>query len=189
LDTPADEVTSLLLAWKAGDRTVEQRLFELVWPDLHRLAAHLMGAEPPENSLQATALINEVYCRLVRAPERDWQNRQHFFAVAARAMRYLLIDRARDRRRAHKAPVDQLDECLQAQESKLDLALAVDGLLRELEATEPDWCSIIELKFFLGFTDEETASTLGMPLRTMQRKFGDARRWLYLKLEPQPCRR
>jgi RNA polymerase sigma factor (TIGR02999 family) len=189
MDTRADEVTSLLLAWQAGDRTVEQRLFELVWPDLHRLAEHLMGMEPPENSQQATALINEVYCRLVRAPERDWQNRQHFFAVAARAMRYLLIDRARERRRTKKAPVDELDEYLQVRENKLDLALAVDGLLRELEATQPDWCSIIELKFFLGFTDEETASTLGLPLRTMQRKFGDARRWLYLKLESQPCQR
>jgi RNA polymerase sigma factor (TIGR02999 family) len=146
-----------------------------------------MGGEPPENSLQATALINELYCRLVRAPERDWQNRQHFFAVAARAMRYLLIDRARDRRKTRKAPLDELDECLQASENKLDLALAVDSLLCELEVTQPDWCSIIELKFFLGFTDEEAASTLGMPLRTMQRKFGDARRWLYLKLEPQPC--
>src|SRR5258708_3683085 len=85
MDTPADEVTSLLHAWKAGDRTVEQKLFELVWPDLHKLAEHLMQGERSENSLQPTALINEAYCRLVKTHERDWQNRQHFFAVAARA--------------------------------------------------------------------------------------------------------
>jgi RNA polymerase sigma-70 factor, ECF subfamily len=183
LDQPAGEVTLLLHAWSQGDRSVEQRLFELVLPDLHRLAEYFMRQERPDHSLQPTALLNEAYCRLVRSRERDWQNRQHFFAVAARVMRRFLINHARSRPKGQKILMEDAEPWLPHRDDKIEQAIAVDVLLNEIEATQPDWCSVVEMKFFLGFTDEETSEALGMPLRTMQRKFGDARRWLYERLE------
>jgi RNA polymerase sigma-70 factor (ECF subfamily) len=173
----------LLHAWSQGDRGVEQRLFELVMPDLHRLAEYCMRKERPDHSLQPTALLNEAYCRLVRSRERDWQNRHHFFAVAARVMRRFLIDHARSRPKGQKILMEDAEPWLPHRDDKIEQAIAVDVLLNEIEATQPDWCSVVEMKFFLGFTDEETSEALGMPLRTMQRKFGDARRWLYERLE------
>jgi RNA polymerase sigma factor (TIGR02999 family) len=184
----ADEVTALLHAWGNGDRSVESRLFELVLPDLRRLAGYLMRRERPDHSLQPTALLNEVYCRLVATRERDWENRRHFFAVAGRAMRHMLIDYARARPKAVRVPLDGVEDRLPDRDRQLELAIAVNGLLEELEASTPnggseDWCSIVELKFFLGFTDQEAADALGLPLRTLQRRFGDVRRWLYERLE------
>jgi len=94
MGTPEGEVTRLLHAWGGGDRSVEDRLFELVLPDLRKLAESMMRRERPDHSLQPTALLNEAYCRLLTARERDWRSRSHFFAIAARAMRRLLIDHA-----------------------------------------------------------------------------------------------
>jgi RNA polymerase sigma factor (TIGR02999 family) len=181
---PASEVTALLHAWSAGDRAVEPRLFELVLPDLHKLAHFLLRSERSDHSLQSTALINEAYLRLVGARQRDWENRRHFLAVAARAMRHLLIDHARGRAKGVKTPLDGMEDMLRGRDDQLELGIAIGGLLEELDKSHPDWCSIVEMKFFAGFTDEETADALGTPLRTMQRKFGDARRWLYERLEP-----
>jgi len=184
---PPAEITALLHAWSAGDRNVESRLFELVLPDLHKLAHFLLRSERPDHSLQATALINEAYMRLVGARERDWENRWHFLAVAARAMRHLLIDHARGRGKGVKTPLDGVEDMLRGRDAQLELGIAINGLLDQLEKIEPEWCTIVEMKFFAGFTDEETAEALGIPLRSMQRKFGDARRWLFERLEPQHC--
>jgi RNA polymerase sigma factor (TIGR02999 family) len=183
MGVPDGEVTALLHAWSEGDRSVEPRLFELVMPDLHQIAERLMRRERPEHSLDPTALVNEVYFRLVGARERDWQNRGHFFAIAARAMRRLLIDHARGRPQARMVPIAGIEEWLRAPGAKLELAVAIDRLLDQIEREHPDWCTIVDLKFFMGLTDEETADALGLPLRTVQRKFGDARRWLFEKLE------
>lgn len=183
METPDGEVTLLLHAWGAGDRAAEARLFELVLPELHKIAQCLMRRERPEHSLQATGLLNEAYCRLVNAREREWQNRHHFFAIAARAMRRLLIDHARGRPKVHFVAIDGAAEWLRASGHKIEEALAIDAALTGIESTHPDWCSIVELKFFMGLTDDETADALGMPLRTVQRKFGDARRYLFEKLE------
>jgi len=182
---PASEVTQLLHAWSAGDRSVEARLFELVLPDLHKLARSLLRNERPDHSLQATALMNEAYLRLISARERDWENRRHFLAVAARAMRHLLIDHARARSKGLKTPLEGMEDLLHGRDSQLELGIAINGLLSELEKSHPEWCTIVEMKFFAGFTDEETAEALGSPLRSMQRKFGDARRWLFERLQPQ----
>ena len=183
MGTPEGEVTRLLHAWGGGDRSVEDRLFELVLPDLRKLAEGMMRRERPDHSLQPTALLNEAYCRLLTARERDWRNRSHFFAIAARAMRRLLIDHARGRPKGARIPIDGLQEFLRGRDEQLDLALAIDSLLDDMGPAHGNWCSIVELKFFLGFTDEEAAEALGMPLRSMQRQFGDARRWLYEKLK------
>jgi RNA polymerase sigma-70 factor, ECF subfamily len=188
MGSSAGEVTALLRTWGAGDRSVEERLFQLVIPELHQVAQRLMRREAADHSLQPTALLNEAYFRLVAAHEREWQNRGHFFAIASRIMRRLLVDHARARSRTHTIAIDGLEEVLSGRDDKLELAVAVDELLQEIENFHPDWCSIVELKFFLGFTDEEAAAVLGMPLRTLQRRFGDARRWLYEKLELHACR-
>lgn len=185
---PAGEITSLLHAWSEGDRSVEARLFELVMPDLHQIAEHLMRRERPGHSLDPTALVNEAYCRLVGARERDWQNRRHFFAMAARAMRRLLIDHARGRPQAQTVSIAGMEGWLRASGGKIEEAAAIDGLLIQLQPEHPDWCTIVDLKFFMGFTDEETADALGMPVRTVQRKFGDARRWLFERLESPDAR-
>jgi RNA polymerase sigma factor (TIGR02999 family) len=188
MDSPAGEVTVLLRAWADGDQKAEERLFELVLPELHKVAARLMRQESPDHSLQPTALLHEAYFRLVAAHERQWQNRSQFFAIAGRIMRRLLVDHARGRPKAHKIAIEGLEEVLRGRDDKVELAVAIDELLHEIETTHPDWCSIVELKFFLGFTDEEAAAALGLPLRTLQRRFGDARRWLYEKLELHSCR-
>lgn len=185
MDAPPNEVTVLLNAWSAGDRSVEDRLFAIVLPDLHKIARYLMGGERQDHSLQATALLNEAYFRLVGSRERNWENRKHFFAVAARAMRHLLIDHARGRPKGAKVPIDGLEEMLRGRDAQLEQAVAINALLDEMEKTHPDWVSIVELKFFAGFTDDEAAEALGVPLRTMQRQFGEARRWLFERMEAQ----
>lgn len=182
------EVTALLRAWSGGDRSVEERLFQLVLPDLRRIAGALMSKERSDHSLQPTALLNETYFRLVGARENDWASRRHFYAVAARAMRRLLIDHARARPHGVKIPMEGMEELLRGRETQIELALSIDGLLDELAETQPEWCSVVELKFFWGFTDEETAAALGLPLRTAQRNFGDARRWLFERLEQGKCK-
>ena len=175
------EVTQLLRAWSAGNRQVEERLFELVLPDLRNLARALMRRERRDHTLQPTALLNEAYLRLVAARERDWESRRHFIAMAARIMRRLLIDSARARTKTEIVPLNTHD-LPSGPRGELELAIAVDRLLDELEATHPDWCSVVELKYFMGLTDDEAAEALGLRLRTMQRQFSDARRWLFERL-------
>jgi RNA polymerase sigma factor (TIGR02999 family) len=185
----SSEVTALLQAWGAGDRSIEDQLFAVLLPDLRRIARNLMRRERPDHSLQTTALLNEAYLRLVHNREREWQSRQHFLAFAARAMRTLLIDHARGRRGARMLPLDDFEGLLPNRQEHLELAVTIDTLLNELEASHPAWCSIVEMKFFAGFTDEEAAEALGMPLRSLQRKFGDARRWLFERMEPRHGKR
>jgi RNA polymerase sigma factor (TIGR02999 family) len=179
---PAGEITRLLHAWSAGDRSVEDQLFELVMPDLRNLARALMRRERRDHTLQPSALLNEAYMRLLAGRERDWEGRRHFFAIAARIMRRYLIDHARARTKSEVIRLHILNGGPRSPETELDLAIAIDRLLDELQASHPDWCSIVEMKYFVGLTDEETAELLGLRLRTMQRQFGDARRWLFEKL-------
>jgi RNA polymerase sigma-70 factor, ECF subfamily len=187
MEPPSGDVTLLLQAWARGDRSVEARLFELVVPDLHRMAECLMRKERPDHSIQPTALLDEAYCRLVKARKRDWENRQHFFRVAGRIMRHFLIDYARQRPKGECVPIDRIEQWLCAGDDLLEQATMIDTLLSRLESAHPDWCTIVELKFFAGFSDKETAEALGLPVRTMQRKFGDARRWLFENLENRVC--
>jgi len=177
------DITCLLLKWREGDREAESRLFSLVMPDLRRLAHYLMKRERPGHTVQATELVNQIYIRLVAAKDRDWRNRQHFFAIAARAMRRYLIDHARGREGAEFLAIEGLENWLPADSAKVNLAITVDGLLERLAEIEPEWCSLVEAKFFLGLTDKEAADAFGMELRTMQRMWHDARQWLYEQME------
>jgi len=177
------DITELLRRWSEGSLAAENDLFALVLPNLRRLAHYFMKGERKGHTLQATELVNQVYFKLVAAKNRDWQSRKHFFAIAARAMRRYLIDYARGRPRNELVGIAGLEEMLPANSPKIDTALAIDGLLDQLSQTKPDWCTVVELKFFLGLTDEEAAEMLGVKLRTMQRMWRDARVWLFEQLE------
>jgi RNA polymerase sigma factor (TIGR02999 family) len=133
--------------------------------------------------MQATDLVDAIYLKLVVAKDRDWQNRAHFFAIAGRAMRRYLIDHARAKPDAKLVGLEGLQDLLPARRAKLDLAITVDRLLDQLAETEPEWCRLVEVKYFLGLTDEEAADALGMKLRTMQRTWLNARQWLFTHIE------
>jgi RNA polymerase sigma factor (TIGR02999 family) len=178
----AGEVTDLLKRWQTGDIAAEARLFEIVLPDLRRLAQHFMRHERAGHTLQPSALLNEAYVRLVRAKDQDWQNRRHFFSVAAMAMRRCLVDYARARPHARFQPIDGLSDKIATRLSSLETAIAIGDVLDELQKVDPEQAAIVELKFFLGFTDEETAEALGLTLRSMQRSWQAAREWIYRRL-------
>jgi RNA polymerase sigma factor (TIGR02999 family) len=176
------DITTLLHEWREGSSEAENELFSLVMPDLCRIAHYLMQGERKGHTLQPTELVDQIYFRLVNAKDRDWQNRRHFFAIAARAMRRYLIDYAR----GHRAQVDGLEgieNLIPADAHKLELAVTVDSLLDQLAATQPEWATLVEMKFFMGLTDEEAADALGIKLRTMQRMWLEARKWLFSQME------
>lgn len=177
------DITRLLAEWRQGSSDAENQLFELVTPDLRRLARYLMKGERSGHSLQPTELVNQVYIRLVAAKNRDWQNRRHFFAIAARAMRRYLIDHARARPDAEFVALEGLENLLPADRRKVDTAIMVDQLLERLAQIQPEWSQLVEVKYFLGLTDEEAAEVLGMKLRTMQRMWKEARHWLFEQME------
>jgi RNA polymerase sigma factor (TIGR02999 family) len=177
------DITRLLHEWRQGSPGAENQLFELVVPDLQRLAHYLMQRERKGHSLQSTELVDQIYFRLVAAKNQDWRNRRHFFAIAARAMRRYLIDHARGRPDAEFVAINGMEDFLPANSPKVDLALMVDRLLDQLAKTKPEWCDLVEVKFFLGLTDEEAADVLGVKLRSMQRMWRDARRWMFEQTE------
>jgi RNA polymerase sigma-70 factor, ECF subfamily len=179
-----EDITQLLQKWRQGSREAENELFELVTPKLRRLAHYLMKGERRGHSLQATELVDEIYFRLAGAKNVDWRNRAHFFAIAGRAMRRYLIDHARGRPGAEIIPLEGIKNFLPTESAKIDLAITVDRLLDQLGETKPEWCEIVEVKYFLGLTDEEAADALGLKLRTMQRMWLEARQWLFENAEP-----
>jgi RNA polymerase sigma factor (TIGR02999 family) len=184
------DITHLLHQWREGDRDAEHELFALVTPNLRRLAHYLMKGERKGHTMQPTELVQEIYIKLVKAKDRDWQNRSHFFALAARAMRRYLIDHARGRPKdAEFVALDGMEDFLPADTVRVDLALTVDQLLNDLADTKPEWCQLVEVKYFLGLTDDEAAETLGIKLRTMQRQWRDARRWLFEHAEANHARK
>jgi RNA polymerase sigma factor (TIGR02999 family) len=181
-EEPGD-ITVLLDRWRAGSRSAENQLFALVLPNLRRLAHYLMKGERKGHTLQPTELIGQAYLRMVAAKDRDWRNRQHFFAIAARVMRRYLIDYARGRPDADFVALEGIENLLPADAAKLDVAVTVDRLLNQLEKDKPEWCMLVEVKYFLGLTDEEAAETMGLKLRTMQRMWRDVRQWLFEHLD------
>jgi len=180
------QITVLLQQWQTGDKDAESRLFELLTPDLRKIAARCFRDERPGHTLQPTALVNEAFFRLARAKNIDWQDRGHFFAVATRIMRRYLIDHARPRPVVEFLPMEGLPERIRGQPTPLELAIAIDTLLDELEIESPQRRAVVELKFFLGLTDEESADALGLKLHTLQREWHRARRWLFERLSQKP---
>ena len=177
------EITLLLSAWRSGSREAENKLFDQVLPDLRRLAHYFLSRERQGHSMQTTELIDQIYLKMVAAKDRDWQNRRHFFALAARAMRRHLIDIARGRPNVNVQPIEKVKDFLPAGVVDLDLAITIDRLLDEMAKEHPEWVRLVECKYFLGLTDEETAEILGVKVRTLQRMWKDARQWLFERME------
>jgi RNA polymerase sigma factor (TIGR02999 family) len=184
----AGDITLLLQTWRAGSRSAESRLFAIVMPNLRRLAHHMMRRERKDHTLQATELVDQIYFKMVAARDRDWRNRQHFFAIAARAMRRYLIDYARGRPDADVVALEGLENLVPAGSPQLDVAINVDRLLDELADEKPEWCTLVEMKYFLGLSDPEVAEMLGLKLRTMQRMWHEARQWLFERLQERNAR-
>jgi RNA polymerase sigma-70 factor, ECF subfamily len=182
------EITKLLHLWQTDDREAESRLFDLVQPELYRLAQCYMRRERTDHTLQPTALLNEAYIKLCGAKHVDWQDRRHFFRLTARAMRRLLIDYAKGHHSEIALPMEEISRfagCDTFDAAHLDVAIAVDHLLDELGAQNREQRAMVELKFFLGLTDNEAADALHLPLRTVQRRWLEARKWLSEQLESQ----
>ena len=180
--TPSpQEVTQLLVAWGDGDRAALDQLMPLVHEELRRLAHHYMGGEGPGNTLQTSALVNEAYLRLADQTNPNWQNRAHFFAVAAQLMRQILVDYAR-RRRSRKRGGDarqvSLDEELIVSEERTGVVVALDDALKGLAEIDPRKSRIVELRFFGGLSIEETAEVLQVSPGTVMRDWTLAKAWL-----------
>jgi len=181
----AREITQLLLAWGGGDERALEQLMPLVYDELRQAARRYMARQRPEHTLQATALVNEVYLRLVNFREVNWQDRAHFFAVCAKLMRRVLIDFARSRqyqKRGGGAPRISLDEALVGTRESSAGLLAVDDALKALESIDPRKSQVVELRFFGGLSVKETAEVLKVSEETVQRDWRLAKIWLLHEL-------
>ena len=177
----AGDVTCLLLAWRGGDEEALERLIPLVHGELRQLARQYMAGEKPGHTLQATALVNEAYLRLVGARRVDWQNRAHFLAMAARLMRRTLVDAARAKRsqkRGGEALKVTFDEALPVENVRGADVVALDEALDALAAFDERKSRVIELRFFGGLSVEETAAVLGVSADTVMRDWRLAKAWL-----------
>ena len=181
MQSSAHEVTQLLRAWSEGDHEALDKLIPLVYEELHRAAHRYMAQERPGHTLQTTALVNEVYLRLVDIREVTWQDRAHFFAVCARLMRRVLTDFARSRgylKRGGDSPHVALDQALLlCLEPPADLVALDDGL-NALAAFDPRKSEVVELRFFGGLSVDETAEVLKVSPKTVDRDWKLARLWL-----------
>jgi RNA polymerase sigma factor (TIGR02999 family) len=179
----ASEVTELLHRAARGDKTAEADLIPQVYRELHKIAQAYLRRERSEHTLQATALVNEAYLRLIAGGETEWQNRNHFFSVAATVMRRILVDYARQRNAGKRSGVRvSLDENLLISAEQCDLVSDLDAALTRLAALNARQAKVVELRFFSGLTEEEIADVLQVSARTVKRDWTVARAWLYGEL-------
>jgi RNA polymerase sigma factor (TIGR02999 family) len=180
------EVTQILAAIEQGDPHAPEQLLPLVYDALRRLAAQKMAQESPGHTLQATALVHEVYLRLVGSEKgQHWDSRGHFFAAAAEAMRRILIDNARRKQRAkhggERQRIDLEQSCALTDDSRDDV-LALDEAIAQLANEDPEKAKLVKLRYFAGFTLEEAADQLGISRAMAKRHWAYARAWLYAAL-------
>jgi RNA polymerase sigma factor (TIGR02999 family) len=173
--TPSRQITALLRAWSAGNQTAVGQIVELAYPELHRIARRHLHHERPEHTIQATALVNEAYLRLVNIRHVQWKDRAHFLAVGARIMRRILVDYARTRPRP--ARVDLTEDLAIAPGLNLDLVL-LDRALETLAGFDPRKAQVVEMRFFGGLTAEESAAVLGISTQSVHRDWSLAKSWL-----------
>ena len=184
MSTP-QEITALLLAWGNGDKAALGQLMPLVYDELRRIAHRYLGRERVGHTLQSAALVNEAYLKLIGERQMDWQNRAHFFAVAAQLMRMILVDyartRNRDRRGGGAQRVSLEDALAVADEQSADL-VALDDAMKALAAFDERKSKVAELRFFGGLSVEETAEVLHISPVTVMREWRLAKAWLYRQL-------
>jgi RNA polymerase sigma-70 factor, ECF subfamily len=186
MDTQHD-ITDLLLRVGEGDQAVVERVFPLVYDELRRLAHRQLRSEEDGRTLCTTALVHEAYLKLVDQTRCSWKNRAHFLAVAAIAMRRIVVDHARQHRSAkrggllQRVPLESVDL---ATEDRAALLVALDEALSRLAALDARQARVVECRFFGGMTEEDTATALGIGLRTAKRDWAKAKSWLYQEIYP-----
>jgi RNA polymerase sigma factor (TIGR02999 family) len=186
MTTPASqEISQLLVAWRSGDQTALGELTPLVYEELRRLAHYYMSRERPGHTLQTTALVNEAYLRLVDQKETHWQNRAHFFGIAAQLMRRILVDHARSHARGKRgggARIEPLNEFAVLSPERGAYVVALDDALKRMAEIDPRKCRVVELRYFGGLTVEETAEVLKVSPITVKRDWSVAKTWLHREI-------
>lgn len=181
---PSNQVTELLLEWSNGNSAAREALIPLVYEELRRVAKQCLASQAPHHTLQSTALVHEAYLRLVHQSSVCWENRVHFFSVAALLMRRILVDHARKRRAAKRGGGHitlTLDDAL-GRERELDL-VALDDALKALAELDERQSHIVELRFFGGLSIEDTSHVLDLSPATVKREWATARAWLHREIE------
>ena len=185
-DTTGDKLTRLLNEWSSGNADALPRLLEIVYPELRRIAASRLRSERSDHTLQPTGLVHEAYMRLAHQPGKEWQNRTHFYAVAARVVRGVLVDHARARRRVKRGSgaiaVELSDANASVPAPMVDL-LDLDAALVELESIDAERARIVELRHFAGLSIDETADALGISPSTVKRGWLAAKTWIRHRLD------
>lgn len=188
--TDSADITTLLSAWSQGNRSAFDRVVPLVYAELRKIAARQLRRDPAHEAVQPTDLVHTLFLQLVDQRHATWTNREAFYAIAARMMRRILVDHARARyaaKRGGRAPLVPFDEVNEAGpsppgETAVTDVLVVDQLLCRLEARDPLQARIVELRFFLGLSTEDTAAAVGKAPRTVKREWRQARAWLFREL-------
>ena len=182
----SEPVTSLLVRWRGGDKAALDALMPLVYSELRRLAHHYLQRERSDHTLQSTALVHEAYARMIGQNLPEWQNRAHFFGVAAQLMRQVLVDYARNRQAAKrggsvcKLTLDNAEA--EAKHADVDV-VALDDALHALAKIDPQQSRVVELRFFAGLSIEDTSEVMGVSPSTVKRDWNTARVWLYRELD------
>jgi RNA polymerase sigma-70 factor (ECF subfamily) len=185
---PSGEITRVLIQIKQGDKDAATNLIPLVYPHLRNLAAYYMRRERPGHTLQATGLVHEAFLRILKQENLDWEDRNHFFGVAAGLMRRILVDYARAHRAGKRGGAEQdlpLDEAVVYATERSRELIALDDALKQLAEWDPRQSRIVELRFFAGFTEAETAEIIGASVRTVKREWAAARAWLHGELRSE----
>ena len=183
--SPQQQVTQQLCQWRGGDPHALEKLITLVQPELQRLAQYYMSRERPGHTLQTTALLDDAYLQLAGKSQLRWENRAHFFAVAAQLMRRIMVDHARQRdalKRGGGAIRVPLDECAVVTETRAAELLALDEALEKLAAAYERKAKVVEMRYFGGLTMEEIADLLKIHINTVTRDWTAARAWLFAAL-------
>lgn len=183
----AGEITVLLRDWRAGDPAAIDHLFELVYPQLRQIAGVLFRGERPENLLQPTSVVNELFLKLIRQRSLRFEDREHFYSLSARLMRRVLVDHARSEGRQKRdggipVPLHADLAWIDARPAEM---MDLDRALEELEQLDARKCRMVELRYFLGFTAEETAELLNTSKATVDRELRFVKGWLYERLHDE----
>src|SRR5256712_1490221 len=185
MKTSSHEVTQLLMDWGNWNKAAAEKLIPVVYEELHRLAHQYMNKERPGHTLQTSALVNEAYLRLIDQKQVHWQNRAHFFGIAAQLMRRILVDYARNRRYAKRgggALKVSLDEAAMVSQDRAAELIALDEALQNLTAIDPRRSQVVELRFFGGLSIEETAEVIKISRNTVIRDWTMAKAWLFREI-------
>lgn len=184
-ERPRGDITRLLVRWSEGDGEALDALMSAVYAELRQLASSYLRRESSGHTLQTSALIHEAFLKLIDQREVQWQNRAHFFGIAAQAMRRILVDHARGQRYAKRGGGRRrlsLEEVCELPVERPPELVALDDALSDLAAIDPEQAKIVEMRYFAGLTGEEIAALLGQSVRTVTRRWRMARAWLYLEL-------